>query len=121
MIQMVFCVRRLPALTVDEFHEYWRDHHGAMVRERAEALAIRRYSQLRATGHEVAAVLAGVREAPVAYDGVACLWFDDLDALRASASTLEGRRAAKELLEDERSFIDLPRSPIFLVEEDEIF
>jgi uncharacterized protein (TIGR02118 family) len=121
MIQMIFCVHRLSSLTVEQFHTYWREHHAPMVRKRAEVLRIRRYAQHRAAAPETAEVLAGVRGAPPAYDGVATLWFDNLEDLRASGATSEGRRAARELLEDERSFIDLELSPIFLTEEDLIF
>ena len=45
MIKLVFCLRRLPHLSREEFHRYWLDTHGPLVRERAPALgasAIRR-------------------------------------------------------------------------------
>jgi hypothetical protein len=51
---------------------------------------------------------------------VAELWWDDVASLEAAASTTEGRAAARALLEDERTFIDLERSPIWLAREHEI-
>jgi hypothetical protein len=54
------------------------------------------------------------------YDGVAELWFDSADAIAASASTPEGMAAGAALLEDERRFIDLDHSPLFLGEEIEV-
>ena len=57
------------------------------------------------------------REAPEMYDGVAELWWDSLDDLMAPGQTEEGRAAGLALLEDEREFIDLPRSPLWLSEE----
>jgi hypothetical protein len=48
---------------------------------------------------------------------VAELWWDSLEVLAAAAGTPAGQRAGAELLEDERRFIDLSRSPIFLAEE----
>jgi hypothetical protein len=48
---------------------------------------------------------------------VAELWLDSLDALMASGTSEAGRAAAAELLEDERRFIDLERSPLLLAEE----
>ena len=51
------------------------------------------------------------------YDGVAELWWDSLDELRAANASPEGQAAGLELLEDERKFIDLARSPLFFGEE----
>ena len=52
-----------------------------------------------------------------AFDGVAELWWDDLEALAAATATPEGRQAAQELLEDERRFIDFQRSVLFVAQE----
>jgi hypothetical protein len=57
------------------------------------------------------------RHAPPPYDGVAELWFDDLETLANRAATPEGAAAAEILLTDERHFIDHARSPIFVGEE----
>lgn len=51
------------------------------------------------------------------YDGVAELWWDSIDDLIAGTATTEGQQAAAELLEDERRFIDLGRSPLWLAQE----
>ena len=45
MIKIVFCVRRLPTLSPDEFYRYWLESHGPLVRRHAAALRIRRYTQ----------------------------------------------------------------------------
>ncbi len=52
-----------------------------------------------------------------AFDGVAELWWDGAEALGAANATEEGRKAGRELLEDERNFIDFERSVIFVAEE----
>ena len=46
MIKLVYCLRRLPELSREEFQRYWRENHGPLVRERADALGIRRYIQV---------------------------------------------------------------------------
>jgi hypothetical protein len=46
------------------------------------------------------------------YDGVAELWWDSLDDLRGD-QTPKRVAAGQALLEDERKFIDLKRSPLF--------
>ena len=48
---------------------------------------------------------------------IALVSFDSLEALAAAAATDDGRLAGQSLLEDERRFIDLARSPLFLAEE----
>ena len=60
------------------------------------------------------------RDALEPFDGVAELWWDDLDALTAGASSPDGIAASRALLEDERRFIDLTRSSLWLGEEVEI-
>jgi uncharacterized protein (TIGR02118 family) len=118
MIKLVFCLRRRADLTREEFQRYWRDTHGPLVRERGAVLGLRRYVQVHTLPAGASAVLAGSRGVEEAeYDGVAELWWDSVEALGAASATPEGRRAGAELLEDERRFLDLARSPIFLAEE----
>jgi uncharacterized protein (TIGR02118 family) len=118
MIKMTFCLTRRPDLTWQEFSAYWRDVHAPLVAERAELLRIRRYVQVRTVQDEALHEAYRARNggSPAPYDGIAELWFDDLASMR---STRDERAsvAARELLEDERRFIDLPRSPIWLGEE----
>ena len=120
MIKLTFCLRRLPDLSLDEFQRYWLENHGPLVRRHAGALKIKRYVQLHTLDHPANEVLRAGREAAEPYDGVAELWWESAEDLGTSAATDEGRRAARELLEDERKFIDLKRSSLWLGEEHEI-
>ena len=84
----------------------------------AEALRIRRYVQTHARSSEFAAAQSAARGSePDAYDGQAELWWDGIDDVIAAVSTPAGRQAAIELLEDERRFIDLEHSPLWIGEE----
>jgi uncharacterized protein (TIGR02118 family) len=114
MIQLVFCLNRRPGLSREAFLARWHDVHGPLVREHAAALGIRRYVQVHTLPPGDYARLAASRGGPVAFDGVAELWFDSLEAMRAAAATPEGRRAGRILLDDEREFIDLRTSPIWI-------
>ena len=117
MVKLVFCVRRQPHLSRAEFQRYWRETHGPLVRRHAAALRIRRYVQAHTLDDALQDVLRASRGGPDAYDGVAELWWDGIDALDAGPAGEAWRAAALELLEDERRFIDLAHSPLFIAEE----
>ena len=117
MVKLVFCLTRLPHLSREEFQRYWREQHGPLVRECAKALGIRRYVQVHTLDTPVNEGLRRGRGGPEAYDGVAELWFDSLESLAAAGATAEGRAAGKRLVEDEKRFIDLTRSPVLVAHE----
>jgi uncharacterized protein (TIGR02118 family) len=117
MTHLVFCLRRLPHLSADEFKRYWREVHAPLVREHARTLGIRRYVQSHALDEAAVAHLRAGRGSGEPFDGIARLWFD---AAKAGAPDAQVALAAQALLDDERRFIDLARSCLFLVEEHEI-
>ena len=117
MIKLTFCLRRRPELSREEFQHIWHEEHAPLVRSHAETLGIRRYVQVHTTTTPMNDALRGSRSAPEEYDGVAELWWDSVEAAANAASTPEGAEAARQLLEDERRFIDHANSPIWLSEE----
>jgi uncharacterized protein (TIGR02118 family) len=119
-VRVVFCLHRLPTLSRASFFAYWREQHASLVRKHAEVLSIRRYEHAYSLDTRSSDVLASVRGAPERYDGVASLWFDSLTEMHEAGASEPGRRAAQELLEDERRFIDLSRSPIWFVEHNRV-
>src|SRR6516162_6563650 len=120
MIKLSFAVRRRDDVTPEEFHRYWREEHGPLVRSFQETLGIRRYVQLHRVETPFNEALRASRDALEPFDGVAELWWDDLDALVAFASTPEGSAAGQTLLEDEARFIDLEQSALWLGQEIEV-
>ncbi|MFO1081075.1 MAG: EthD domain-containing protein [Reyranellaceae bacterium] len=114
MLKLTFCLRRLPTLSLAEFHDYWLTRHGPLVRRLQPALGMLRYVQVHRRDDDLDAGLRAVRGAPEPYDGVAELWWESEASFRASGRTPEGRAAGKTLLEDEAKFIDLARSPLWL-------
>jgi uncharacterized protein (TIGR02118 family) len=118
MIKLTFCLTRLPSLSREDFQHYWRETHAPLVAARAEILKIRRYVQTHTLPDAAFAALAASRAGPPAYDGVAELWWDSMEDLGGTDPA--ARQAGLELLEDERRFIDLTRSPIFFSEEYEV-
>lgn len=117
MIKLTFCLVRLPHLTREAFQAYWFERHGPLVASVAAELGIRRYVQCHSLPPEVHAGLRASREAPPEFDGVAELWFDSLEAVLENGRRPEAQAAGQLLLEDERKFIDLPRSPLWWGEE----
>ena len=120
MIKLTFCLTRLPHLTREAFQDYWFNTHGPLVASVAETLMIRRNVQLHSLPAEAAEAIRASRNAPPEYDGVAELWFDSLEAIAANGQRPEAQAAGLLLLEDERKFIDLERSPLWWAHEREI-
>ncbi len=117
MIKLVYCLRRLPHLSREEFQRYWRQTHGPLVRERARALRIRRYVQVHTLESPTNDALRRGRGGLEPYDGVAELWWESAEEMAAATTSPEGRRAGGELLEDERRFIDMERSALWIARE----
>lgn len=119
MIKLVFTLRRRQGMTREDFHRYWSEQHAPLVRRHADTLHIRRYVHVHLRETDLDKALAAPRGSePRYYDGVAELWWDSLEDFTAAFSSDAGQAAARELLEDEQRFIDLPRSPLWLGEED---
>ena len=120
MIKLTFCLKRLPHLSHAEFCDYWRNSHGPLVEARKDVLRIRRYVQVHSLNPDERLAIQDARGAPQAFDGVAELWFDSLDDLNAYREDRAIAKAGRELLEDEKTFIDLARSPLWLGTEHEL-
>jgi len=120
VIKLTFAVRRRRDVEPDEFHRYWRDEHGPLVRSLQPTLGIRRYVQTHRIETPLNDLLRASRRTLEPFDGVAELWWDDEDALAAATSSPEGIGAGRTLLEDEMRFIELERSALWLGQETEI-
>jgi len=118
MIRLTFVLRRNPAMSRAEFQKYWCEVHGPLVAKHSTTLNILRYVQVHTLDDPINSQLAGARgtmEPP--YNGVAELWGTNREALASTVGNAAGQAAAKELLEDEARFIDLPRSPLWFAYE----
>jgi uncharacterized protein (TIGR02118 family) len=117
VIKLVFVIRRSSDLTEEEFHRYWLEEHGPLARRLLESLGAKRYVQTHTTGGDLNDALAEGRGTAPAYDGLAEVWWESLDALVVASTTEEGQRVNATLAEDEARFIDFGRSSFFLTEE----
>jgi uncharacterized protein (TIGR02118 family) len=114
VIKLTFCVKRLQHLSLEEFQRYWLETHGPLVRKHAPALKIKRYVQVHRLDSPFNDALRRSRDASEPYDGIAELWWEDIEDFAGATSTPEGQAAARELLEDERKFIDLGSSTLWV-------
>lgn len=121
MIKLTFCLVRLPTLTREAFQDYWLAKHAPLVSRHREILRIQRYVQLHSFDLSISTETRNSRGGPEQYDGVAQLWWTSFDDLAAAQSNPAAIAAGRELLEDERNFVDLARSPLWWGEEKVIF
>jgi uncharacterized protein (TIGR02118 family) len=120
MIKLTFCLVRLPHLSRVEFQRYWFENHAPLVASVKDTLRIRRYVQSHSLPPELSESLRTARQGPEGFDGVAQLWWDSFEDM-ASADPAAAAEAGRQLLEDERKFIDLAKSPLWWGEEKVIF
>jgi hypothetical protein len=121
MIKLTFALVRRPEFTRERFQAYWFDHHAPLVASVRDVLRIRRYVQLHSLPADVSEPLRRVRAGPEGFDGVAQLWWDSFEDMAATGSDPAAAEAGRRLLDDERTFIDLARSPLWWGEEKVIF
>jgi uncharacterized protein (TIGR02118 family) len=121
MVKLVFCCRRNPAMSPQEFQRYWLEEHGPLVRSLRRALPqMRRYVQSHTLDGPVNQAIRSGRGAKPAYDGITEVWFDDVEGI-TGLSTEEAVAAARQLFEDESRFLDLAECSVFVTAEHEIF
>jgi uncharacterized protein (TIGR02118 family) len=120
VVKLVFCCRRRPELTREQFQAYWLDSHGPLVRSLHEALPqMRRYVQSHTLITPANDAIQQSRGTDEPFDGITEVWFDSLEAM--GSTTEEATAAGHKLLEDESTFIDFAASSVFLTVEHEIF
>lgn len=103
MIKLVYCIAKKPGLSDEEFFRYWKDIHGLIG---ARIPGLRKLVQ----SHRLN--VPGDTNRPD-YDGMAELWFDDVNALLAARRSPEWEQSTR----DEVRFIDHKRVAYFVAEE----
>ena len=89
MLKQLSIFRRREDLSQEAFRDYWRNRHPEVV---TRLPGIRRYVQ-----NHVTAVLRG----EPAWDGIAEVWFDDIESMRANV----GSQVLADIRADEANFI----------------
>jgi uncharacterized protein (TIGR02118 family) len=103
LVKGVWQLKRMPGMGLEEFRKYWINAHGTLG---AKLPGLRRYVQSHLI--DEAYLYAEPR-----YDGVAQLWFDNLDSLRSAFASAAG----KALSADGPKFLDLSILRNFVAQE----
>jgi uncharacterized protein (TIGR02118 family) len=103
MIKQVYCVSKKAGLSDEEFFRYWENVHGPIGA---------RIPRLRKLVQSHRMIVPGDKHRSD-YDGMAELWFDDIEALLAARESPEWKASS----EDEANFIDHKRVAYFVSEE----
>src|SRR5262249_11371270 len=96
---------------------HWYEIHAPLVRKHQKALRIVRYIQFHSDLGPLTEKLRAFRHSPEPYDGVAEIWDESREVVKALGKNPKTRAAKREQLEDEKSLVDLARSPIWIGEE----
>lgn len=109
MVKLVVCVKRKPGMGVEEFHEYWRNQHGGLIKSIPR---LRTYVRKYIQSHTVP---EAYRRNAATYDGIAELWFDDYAAVDAFLTDAEYLARVRP---DELKFTDHANLVWFVTEEE---
>lgn len=117
MIKMVFCARRNPALSREEFHDYWLNRHGPLFQQHAKDYRALRYVQSHTLATPLNAAIRASRGAAPEYDGVGEIWWASEEDFRAAVSSEAVQKLRNMFVEDEARFVDLANSSVFFTQE----
>ena len=103
MIKLVYCISKKAGLTDQEFFHYWKNIHGPIGARIPRLRRLVQSHRLDIPGHKN----------QLAYDGIAELWFDDIEALLAARQSPEWKTST----DDEANFIDENKTAYLVSEE----
>lgn len=101
---VLFPLVRPQGVTREAFQKRWRDEHGPIVEAAIPEFGGAKYMQMHATSPSVGSRF----DKSLEFEGFALMWLDPW--ARGKVEKEKSRAAAQRMLEDEKLFIDLPRS-----------
>lgn len=110
MTTLIVCIKRHPAMTLEQFSRYWRDTHGPLLLACNEfSRHIRSYVQYHMI--DEGSAIAKMFGVSASYDGVAVITFKNADAMEAAFSE---PRYLSDVRPDEPNFVDLENCLSFI-------
>lgn len=124
--KMIICDRMLGSLSMNDFQDYWLNHHALLassVRERGYAPPMLAYIQNHTVEVPMIEPFRQMRGMTrPAYDGIAEIWLRDIDDLnRLNQLDPEQLKVNQMLLDDELKFVDFRNSSVFMTVPHRIF
>lgn len=120
MQSLYYALRRLPGMSLQQFHDYWLNTHAPLLRPHLETLGARRYVQIHRLDDPLNEALRTSWNAMEPFDGLLELGGEREDLVRA-LSTPEGIRLTGEMQESLKKFVDRSRSALWVGEPVVIF
>ena len=118
-VKATYLLTRRDDLTQAQCHDTWLRDHGPLVASFAEPLGMAKYVQSHAIAPEVNAGMQTARTYEPPLDGITEVWVNSLEGMQGGAAAAHHAGAA--LVEDERRFVQMDRSRLFLTREHVIF
>lgn len=103
MIKAIYFIKRKPGMTLEAFREYWLKDHAALV---LKVPGLVKYVQSHTMD-------SGYRKHEPIYDGIAELWYENLDDMRKTADT----PISRDTLADNEKFLDMSKFAFILTKE----
>ena len=117
VVRVFFSLRHQNQIDEADARHYWLTHHGPIVRSHGQATGTLCYRQVHRANSPLDLAIQTARGTQVdSYLGHAEAWIDRGNAPR----TEEAKTANAAFIEDEHTFIDMPRSTIFFGKEHSI-
>ena len=103
MIKAIYFIKRKPGMELEAFREYWLKDHAALV---LKVPGLVKYVQSHTMD-------TGYRKREPIYDGIAELWYENLDDMRKTADA----PISRETMADNEKFLDMSRFAFILTKE----
>jgi len=119
-IKMMFCLTRKAGMSRKDFQRYWLEEHAPQVLRIGPQGGMLRYVQSHTYESGMGDAAARARGAGAGYDGVMEGWWESEAAARDAVRSMDPA-LGQVLQDDEKRFIDLEKSRLFMTREHVIF
>ncbi len=103
MIKAIYFIKRKPGMALEDFRKYWLEEHAALV---LKVPGLVKYVQSHTMD-------SGYRKLEPIFDGMAALWYENLDDMRKTANT----PISAATLADDEKFLDMSKFAFILTKE----
>jgi len=118
-VKVLFPLFRKDGTSKEQFFKYWQEPHSELVQSLLQDLGAYKYEQLERLPGASKKRYGASKANPGLYetcDGVAIVWWQDIETKERASLLAKARRAAKVLHDDEKRFLDMQKSHSFLSE-----